>query len=138
MQKRESMLVETKLDTKREFLCRVDNFPRYFISSRGIVYRYKNERFLKVKRKINPETGYVAVNLSNEEGQSTLSLHRLVATHFLHNDDPEHKLVVDHIIPDKEDCSVENLEWVTQSVNIERSWSDTRHTEEYKSSKSHT
>lgn len=128
-------LVETKLDTKREFLVEIDDFPGYYISSKGKVYRIYNSKLLRVKRKINPDTGYVSVNISNEEGQSTLSLHRLVAKHFLYNDDPLNKTVVDHLIPDKEDNSIENLEWVSQSENIKRSWENTRSTDEYKDSK---
>lgn len=128
-------LVDTKLNTDREYLVEVDDYPGYYLSSRGKVYRLHGGKLLRVKRKVNPDTGYISVNLTNEEGQSTLSLHRLVAKHFLYNDDPLNKTVVDHLIPDKEDNSIENLEWVTQSVNIERSWENTRHTEEYKQSK---
>lgn len=128
-------LVETKLDSRKEFLTEVEDFPRYYVSSKGRVYRMKGDRLLRVKKKVNPETGYVSVNLTNEEGQTTLSLHRLVAKHFLYNDDPVNKNVVDHLIPDKEDNSIENLEWVSQSENIKRSWENTRHTEEYKEGK---
>lgn len=127
--------MDTVLDPNVEYLCKVEGFPNYLVSSWGNVYRLGDRRFLRVKRKVNPDTGYVSVNLTNEEGQSTKLLHRIVAFAFCHNEKPEEWIVVDHLDTDKENCRADNLEWVTQSENVKRSWENTRHTEEYKSKK---
>jgi hypothetical protein len=47
-------------------------------------------------------------------------LHRLIAITFLPNDDPEHKMQVDHLNGNKLDCSIYNLEWVTPKENVIR------------------
>ena len=44
-------------------------------------------------------------------------LHRVAAEAFIVNDDPEKKLVVDHINGDRLDYRVCNLRWVTHSEN---------------------
>lgn len=44
-------------------------------------------------------------------------VHRLIATIFVHNDNPEEKNIVDHINHDKTDYRIENLQWCTQREN---------------------
>ncbi len=46
-----------------------------------------------------------------------LSIHRLVAEHFVPNDDPENKIIVHHIDGDRLNANATNLEWVTYSYN---------------------
>lgn len=45
-------------------------------------------------------------------------MHRLVALHFIDNDDPINKTVINHINEIKNDNRVENLEWSTIKYNI--------------------
>ena len=48
-------------------------------------------------------------------------IHRLIAHVFIQNDDKENKTVVNHINEEKNDNRVENLEWCSQSQNINHS-----------------
>lgn len=45
------------------------------------------------------------------------TIHRLVATYFVTNDDPENKIVVHHIDGDRTNANASNLEWTTYSYN---------------------
>jgi hypothetical protein len=46
-----------------------------------------------------------------------VSIHRLVAEHFVPNDDPENKTIVHHKDGDRLNANANNLEWVTYSYN---------------------
>lgn len=61
-------------------------------------------------------SGYVYVNLRNEEGLKRVSVHRLVAMAFIPNH--ENKPHIDHINTIKTDNRVENLRWVDALENI--------------------
>ena len=57
--------------------------------------------------------GYIRVSLN---GKSFIK-HVLIAKQFIHNDDPEHKTQVDHINHDRSDNHLDNLRWVSISMN---------------------
>lgn len=64
---------------------------------------------------MNPN-GYRVVTLYNDvSGTKQLSVHRLVASAFMPNDDKT--LVVDHVDGNKTNNSLSNLEWVTCREN---------------------
>lgn len=64
------------------------------------------------------QNGYKLITLSKKK---TYSIHRLVAETFLEN--PENKLEVNHKDSNRANNSVDNLEWVTKSENIQHSYS---------------
>jgi hypothetical protein len=57
--------------------------------------------------------------ISNRSGVS-MQAHKLFAWCFLYNPDHNLHTVVDHLNGDKQDYSIENLEWVTQNENRRR------------------
>jgi len=90
-------------------------FLGYEVSDSGEVRNVKTKRVLS--QQIN-NRGYPKVCLMDAGHQNCVYVHRLVASAFCTNDDPEHKTQVNHINEDKADNRAENLEWVTPSENI--------------------
>lgn len=83
----------------------------------------KNGRIRSMKGKIlSPSkhtSAYLTIRLCyGEREYKPYYLHRLVAEHFCHNDDPENKTQVNHINGDHKDNRACNLEWCTPSENI--------------------
>lgn len=87
--------------------------PNYEVSDSGIVRRKSNKNVLKGCI----TSGYRSVKLTFENSkQQRFYVHRLVALHFIPNED-ERKTFVNHKNGDKMDNRVENLEWVTPREN---------------------
>ena len=84
----------------------------YLISNLGNVFSLKTNKILK---DVNAR-GYRHITLYTQDGQKTLSIHRLVAKAFLKNND--RSLVINHINEIKHDNRLVNLEWCTQKENV--------------------
>lgn len=96
-----------------EHWAEISDYPNYLISSEGRVYSRRGDRILKPRF---DRGGYLLVNLYNEFGRSTKSVHRLVAEAFL---EPElTHFQVNHRFGDKTNNRVEDLEWSTPSENV--------------------
>lgn len=85
----------------------------YEISSLGRVRNKKTNNF--IIGDIN-NYGYYRVTLYYNNKKQRFFRHRLVAIHFIPNND-ETKTFVNHIDGDKSNNTITNLEWVTQSEN---------------------
>lgn len=91
---------------------------KYQISSLGQVKSLKDnhgnprEKFLKFYRH---RCGYIQVVLTKNSKQIRYYVHRLVAIAFI--DNPNNLPQVNHIDENKENNSVDNLEWCTQQYN---------------------
>lgn len=83
----------------------------YSISNTGLVLGKRSNKVLKPFC----SRGYARVSLSNRGKTAHVSVHRLVATHFIPN--PDNKPQVNHINGDKLTNTAINLEWVTCSEN---------------------
>ena len=85
----------------------------YEISDRGIVRRKNNKNVLKGCI----TSGYRSVKLTFDNSkQQRFYVHRLVALHFIPNNDKK-KTLVNHTNGNKLDNRVENLEWVSPREN---------------------
>lgn len=85
----------------------------YIVYENGTLYSSISKKFVAIS---DNSAGYKRVAMYNPEKQRPL-LHRLVATHFVPNNDPVNKTVVNHIDEDKSNNTASNLEWCTQSEN---------------------
>ena len=69
-----------------------------------------------LKESMNPN-GYIHVDLHKEGKTIRFLIHRLVAIHFLEKQDGQN--IINHLDGNKSNNTVSNLEWCTQSQNIQ-------------------
>lgn len=104
-----------------EGIYQVSNFGRVKSLERITFYELGGReisRFQKEcirKQRVN-RWGYKSVNLNKNSSTKTFEVHRLVASHFLSGDYKKEQ--VNHVDSDKENNSVENLEFVSSKENI--------------------
>jgi hypothetical protein len=102
----------------------------YEVSNTGLVRRKKTHTIYKdgrvaffsetiLKQGLNHK-GYSRVFLSKESNKSTRTVHRLVAEAFIPN--PEKKATVNHKDLNKQNNSVDNLEWLTNKENMQHAF----------------
>lgn len=79
--------------------------------------RLTNETILKPR--ISTQ-GYIMVGLRKNDKTFNASVHRLIAEAFIPN--PENKKKVNHIDGNKQNNSIDNLEWCTPSENMQHAY----------------
>jgi hypothetical protein len=92
----------------------------YEIDQYGTVYSLGNDKTRKPRiLKNRMRNGYLHIMLyKNCKGQQH-KIHRLVAEHFIENDNPDVNDVVHHIDNNPLNNDLSNLEWVTQLENTQ-------------------
>lgn len=107
---------------------------KYMISNLGRVksLNYKRTGKEKILKSNIDNVGYVRISLSKPaQKRKTFWIHRLVAEAFLPN--PDNLPQVNHIDENKENNSLENLEWCNNSYNVR--YSQTKKVACYKNNK---
>lgn len=96
----------------------IENYPNYMVSNKGNVksLNYKQTGLEKIMKQKKRKNGYCEISLRNKDGGRWFLVHRLVAMAFIPN--PENKPQVNHKDENKENNSVENLEWMTSQENL--------------------
>ena len=90
----------------------------YEINSEGIVRRISTKR---IKKSFKRPDGYIGIQLYiTKEKVKNYQLHRLIANAFIPN--PDNKLYVNHIDSNRENNSLNNLEWVTFEENVKHGY----------------
>ena len=92
--------------------------PRIKVSNKGNVVSYKRGFGYPLKVIYN-NSGYQMVS-AGDGHRPMRYVHRLVAETWI--DNPNHYEQVNHINGNKDDNSVENLEWVTRSENMRHAY----------------
>lgn len=93
----------------------------YQVSNLGNVRSLNYKGQIGIIHNISPgrkKSGYLYVHLVKNKQIKNHHVHRLVAYMFIENDDPKHKVEVNHINEfEKDNNCVENLEWATSKYN---------------------
>lgn len=95
----------------------ITGFENYLIYPDGTVINSKKGNVLT--HSLN-ENGYLYVSLWKNNRAYPRTVHRLVAEAFIPN--PENKPIVNHKDANRANPHVDNLEWVTQSENIQHAY----------------
>lgn len=96
----------------------IKDYSDYLVTVDGKIFSLKSMRFLSQNNKT--KAGYPRVQMFNEYGFKWQTIHRLVAETYLPN--PENKAQVNHMDGNKANNMLCNLEWMTQSENIQHSF----------------
>ena len=99
----------------------------YWISNDGKLFKGRSDTdtLVEVNMALTSNNTYKGTQYGGYYAAPTNKLpekyiHRMVASAFVHNDDPATKTCVDHIDGDKHNNHYTNLEWVTRSENHKR------------------
>ena len=90
------------------------DFPKYYVSKDGEVYRKNKKGFKKLKGCVS-NWGYIRVTLSNDSYVKRFYVHRLVWETFVCK--VPDGLQINHIDEDKTNNALENLEMCTPKYN---------------------
>jgi hypothetical protein len=97
---------------------KVNSTEKYFVSNLG---RLKNIKTGRILKKRLGKRGYLTNNISVKGKVKVVTIHRLIALHFITN--PQNKPQVNHKDGDKTNNKISNLEWVTSSENAKHAYS---------------
>ena len=95
----------------------------YYIYENGFVYSIRKKRFLKQQYNTYD---YLMVYLTGNNCGKWFMVHRLVAIHFIGYPKDKKNIEIDHVDENKGNNHYSNLEWVTHSENILRSFRNGR------------
>ena len=101
-------------DNMFELWVPIKEYETYMISSYGNI---KNVNTNKLLKRILVGS-YYNVGLYNGNITEQFQIHRLVAKHFIYNDNPIKKTLIDHVDNNKLNNNASNLRWASQTDNI--------------------
>lgn len=96
----------------------IPNCPNYYCSSEGVIKNFKTGNILSVTRRKND---YPVVRLYDSNSRRKMGIvHRIYGLLFKEN--PKNLPFINHINGNKDDYTLNNLEWVTHSENIKHAF----------------
>jgi len=108
----------------------INGYPDYEISNKGRVkalskvrnsiHGTRTTREKIITQHYNKLLGYIYVNMYQKGMPTSRSLHRIIAINWIPN--PENKREVNHIDGNKQNNSIENLEWMSSLENTRHSF----------------
>jgi hypothetical protein len=117
---------------EKEVWKEITNYPNYEVSTTGLIrsLNYRNTGKTQILKHRFGKRGYAYLNLYNEFGKRTVTVHRMVLETFVYNNDPT--LVCDHIDCNKRNNKLSNLRWLSFDENCQRSPANTLNYEKAK------
>jgi DNA-binding transcriptional regulator YiaG len=98
-----------------ERLYPIKGFDKYMITKTGKVYSCYSKIFMKPHQN---KDGYLKVIINNNNNKKVnKTIHRLLMENFVPN--PENKKEVNHLDGNKQNNSLDNLEWLTRKENAQ-------------------
>ena len=96
-------------------------YEDYEVSTKGRVRSLGNDKTRKTRilKQHKAPNGYLHTSLRKNGKSKQVTVHRVVAETWIPNDNPKVKTVVNHLDHNRQNNSVENLEWTTQKKNVE-------------------
>ena len=91
------------------------NFDTDYEINTSYPHQVRKKSTLKIMSEYEAGNGYYTLTLNRK----LVLKHRLIGLQFIHNDDPETKIQIDHIDRNKLNNRIENLRWVTQKENLQ-------------------
>lgn len=96
---------------------KIKGFEQYVVYEDGSIYSTITNKFLKGT--VNCKNGYVYVVLRNKNGEvKNKAIHRIVAENLIYNPNPSVHNVINHKDYNRQNNTIDNLEWCTQLDNI--------------------
>lgn len=93
----------------------------YAINKEGLIWSIRFSKFISKNK--HKSVRYHTVSIQDDNGNTTsIPLHRLLASVFLNDGTDKTGMQVDHVDGNRDNNSIENLEWVTPSENVKRSF----------------
>jgi hypothetical protein len=106
----------------------IENPPHYEVSNYGRLRSFQSASATRLKNAVDQTTskfikgsviqGYRSLNIRSEGKTLNRYVHKLVAEHFVHHDQPDQVFVI-HLDHDKQNNYFQNLQWVTKEAMIE-------------------
>jgi hypothetical protein len=99
----------------------IEGYEDYLISNHGRVKSFKKYTNGIILKQYIDKSGYHRIKLIKNNKLKGFGIHRLVATSFIENQNPNILIEVNHIDEDKGNNHYLNLEWCTSQYNTEYS-----------------
>lgn len=100
------------MSSSQERFLQIPDFPNYSVSNKGKVLNTKTKRYIGTTKR----NGYAYVVLINGSRHINFMVHQLVMKCF-GEEKPGEEYEIDHINHIRDDNRIENLRWVTKSMN---------------------